>query len=162
MVYRHRVMRIKHRHVMFFPGTMFGNNATTAFQLPLLFQMIHWRLWKRRTESRLACLVATIGIIIYISNTAALIILELKGIIVFATSIEPGQPAHLVWLAWLWTVAWPTEVFILISLKMIMDSSKNVGWITFSRLRINTPRTKNGQQNFWQYCCMTDGQGEIQ
>ena len=61
--------------------------------------------------------------------------------LVFATSIEPGQPAH--------HAVWPSsilladhlQVLILISLNMIMDRSKNGRWIIpfkkFSRLKVN-------------------------
>ena len=77
-------------------------------------------------------------------NTLNLFLPKLEVIIVFATSIEPGQPAYLCSLTWLYTVGAYLElqVLILIPLKMIMDSSKNGMWIIpfkkFSRLRLNS------------------------
>ena len=58
----------------------------------------------------------------------------------FATSLEPGQPAHLCSLTRLYTAGWPTSGFHLDIPKMIMDSSQNrrhiIPFKKFSRLRV--------------------------
>ena len=60
--------------------------------------------------------------------------------LVFATSIEPGQPAHLNSLTRFYTVGWLTSRSHLDIPKMKMDSAKNRRWIIlfqkFSRLRV--------------------------
>ena len=62
----------------------------------------------------------------------------------FATSIEPGLPAHLCSLTRLCTVGWPTLSFLLDIHKMIMDSAKNGRWIIlfkkFGMIRVKTLR----------------------
>ena len=74
-------------------------------------------------------------------SVLTLIMLEPK-VISFANCIEPGQPSHPCSLTKLYTVGWPTSHIVsLISLKVIMDSSKKRRWIIpfkkFSRLSVN-------------------------
>ena len=61
--------------------------------------------------------------------------------LVLATSIEQGQPAYLRSLTRIYTIGCPSSNSNFISLKMIMDSSKNARWIIpfqkFGRLRVN-------------------------
>ena len=68
-------------------------------------------------------------------------LLEAKGF-VFATSIEPGQLAHLCNLTRHYTVGWPSSSSHLDILKNGNESSKNRRWIIhykeFSRLRVKT------------------------
>ena len=69
------------------------------------------------------------------------LILPTTKILAFAISIEPGQTAQTVWPGCI-LLADQLQVFILISLKMIMDKSKNRRWIfPFMKLgmvRVNT------------------------
>ena len=71
-----------------------------------------------------------------------LILLKPKVISLNATSLEPGQPAHLCSLL----LADQLQVLILISLKLIMESSENGIWIIpfkkFSRLRATIALTE--------------------
>ena len=64
--------------------------------------------------------------------------------LVFATSIDPGQPAHLCSPTRLYTVGWPTSSYHLDIPKMIMDNTKNGRWINpfkkFGRLRVNNDK----------------------
>ena len=66
---------------------------------------------------------------------------------VFATSREPGQPAHPYGLIRLYTAGYPTSSFHLDIPKRIKDSAKNGRWIIpfkkFGRLKVNENHTSN-------------------